>query len=193
MSAPEGGTDGLVNPPETGRRRTIWPNLVWGIPLAALAIVGYLGVRALINRGEVVTVTFTRAAGARAGVTKVLYQGVEAGHLTSIEPNADGRRLDFHLRLVPAAKSGLNTNARFWLIGANPNFSDLSSLKAVVSGIAIGYAPGEGGEPADRFEGLDQAPLILPGDKGTRYSLRAHSLNSIHEGSIVLFHGQAIG
>jgi paraquat-inducible protein B len=126
-------------------------------------------------------------------MTKVLYQGIEAGQLVKIEPNADGRRLDFLLRLVPAAKSGLNTNARFWLIGANPNFSDLSSLKAVVSGIAIGYAPGEGGEPADRFEGLDQAPLILPGDKGTRYALRAHSLNSIHEGSIVLFHGQAIG
>jgi paraquat-inducible protein B len=193
MSSPEGKINDPVNAPETGRRRTIWPNLVWGIPLAALAIVGYLGVRALINRGEVVTVTFTRAAGARAGVTKVLYQGVEAGHLTGIEPNADGRRLDFHLRLVPAAKNGLNTNARFWLIGANPNFSDLSSLKAVVSGVAIGYAPGEGGEPADRFEGLDQAPLILPGDKGTRYSLRAHSLNSIHEGSIVLFHGQPIG
>ena len=193
MSTPEGGADAPTDIPETGRRRTIWPNLVWGIPLAALAIVGYLGVRALVNRGEVVTVTFTRAAGAKAGMTKVLYQGVEAGQLTKIEPNADGRRLDFHLRLVPAAKSGLNTNARFWLIGANPNFTDLSSLKAVVSGVAIGYAPGEGGEPADRFEGLDQAPLILPGDKGTRYSLAAHSLNSIHEGSIVLFHGQAIG
>jgi paraquat-inducible protein B len=193
MSTPEGGTEAPADIPETGRRRTIWPNLVWGIPLAAMVIVGYLGVRALLNRGEVVTVTFTRAAGARAGVTKVLYQGVEAGQLTKIEPNADGRRLDFHLRLVPAAKSGLNSNARFWLIGANPNFTDLSSLKAVVSGVAIGYAPGDGGEPADRFEGLDQAPLILPGDKGTRYSLRAHSLNSIHEGSIVLFHGQAIG
>jgi paraquat-inducible protein B len=193
MSAPEDQTNASGNAPETGRRRTIWPNLVWGIPLAALVIVGYLGVRALLNRGEVVTVTFTRAAGAKAGETKVLYQGVEAGQLTKIEPNADGRRLDFHLRLVPAAKSGLNSNARFWLIGANPNFSDLSSLKAVFSGVAIGYAPGEGGEPADRFEGLDQAPLILPGDKGTRYSLGAHSLNSIHEGSIVLFHGQAIG
>jgi paraquat-inducible protein B len=189
MSTPEDQT----NAPETGRRRTIWPNLVWGIPLAALVIVGYLGVRALLNRGEVVTVTFTRAAGAKAGVTKVLYQGIEAGQLTKIEPNADGRRLDFHLRLVPAAKSGLNTNARFWLIGANPNFSDLSSLEAVVSGIAIGYAPGEGGEPEDQFEGLDQAPLILPGDKGTRYLLGAHALNSIHEGSILLFHGQAIG
>jgi paraquat-inducible protein B len=193
MSTPEDKTSAPGNTLETGRRRTIWPNLVWGIPLAALAIVGYLGVRALFNRGEVVTVTFTRAAGAKPGVTKVLYQGVEAGQLTKIEPNADGRRLDFHLRLVPAAKSGLNANARFWLIGANPNFSDLSSLKAVVSGVAIGYAPGEGGEPEDRFEGLDQVPLILPGDKGTRYLLGAHALNSIHEGSIVLFHGQAIG
>jgi paraquat-inducible protein B len=193
MSTPESQTNTLSDAPETGRRRTIWPNLVWGIPLAALLIVGYLGVRALFNRGEVVTVTFSRAAGAKAGMTKVLYQGIEAGQLIKIEPNADGRRLDFLLRLIPAAKSGLNTNARFWLIGANPNFTDLSSLKAVVSGIAIGYAPGEGGEPADRFEGLDQAPLILPGDKGTRYALRAHSLNSIHEGSIVLFHGQAIG
>jgi paraquat-inducible protein B len=193
MNTPEGGAYGSGSAPETGRRRTVWPNLVWGIPLLALLIVGYLGVRALLNHGEVVTVTFDKAAGAKAGATKVLYQGVEAGQLTKIEPNADGRRLDFHLRLVPAAKSGLNTNARFWLIGANPNFSDLSSLKAVVSGVAIGYAPGEGGEPADHFEGLDEAPLILPGDKGTRYALRAHSLNSIHEGSIVLFHGQAIG
>ena len=179
--------------PQTSTRRTIWPNVIWGIPLVALLIVGYVGVRALLNRGEVITVTFNKAAGAKAGMTKVLYQGIEAGQLIDIVPNPDGRRLDFRLRLVPAAKNGLNSNARFWLIGANPNFSDLSSLKAVVSGIAIGYAPGEGGEPETHFEGLDNAPLILPGDKGTRYALRAHSLNSIHEGSIVLFHGQAIG
>jgi paraquat-inducible protein B len=193
MSAPQEQHNAPADGPQTGTRRTAWPNLVWGIPLVALLIVGYLGVRALFNRGELVTVTFSKAAGAKPGMTKVLYQGIEAGQLVKIEPNADGHRLDFILRLVPAAQSGLNTNARFWLIGANPNFSDLSSLKAVVSGIAIGYAPGEGGEPADRFNGLDQAPLILPGDKGTRYALRAHSLNSIHEGSIVLFHGQAIG
>ena len=84
MSTPEGETDAPTNVPETGRRRTIWPNLVWGIPLAALLIVGYLGVRALFNRGEVVTVTFSRAAGAKAGMTKVLYQGIEAGQLIKI-------------------------------------------------------------------------------------------------------------
>jgi paraquat-inducible protein B len=171
----------------------MWPNLVWGIPLVALLIVGYLGVKAVLNRGEVVTVTFSKAAGAKPGETKVLYQGIEAGQLIKIEPNPDGRRLDFRLRLLPAARAGLRTDARFWLIGANPNLSDLNSLKAVLSGVAIGYAPGDRGEPADKFEGLDQAPVILPGDKGTLYALRAYSLNSIREGSAVLFHGQPIG
>ena len=62
--------------PQTSTRRTIWPNVIWGIPLVALLIVGYVGVRALLNRGEVITVTFNKAAGAKAGMTKVLYQGI---------------------------------------------------------------------------------------------------------------------
>ncbi len=193
--SPAGGRQGSQpdDPPQTASRRTVWPNVVWVVPILALLIVGYLGIKAVLNRGEVVTVTFSKAAGAKPGETQVLYQGIQAGRLLHIVPNADGRRLDFQLRLLPAAKNGLNTNARFWLIGANPNLTDLSSLKAVVSGVAIGYAPGSGGEPADRFEGFDEAPLMLPGDKGTRYTLHAHTLNSIHEGSIVLFHGQPIG
>jgi paraquat-inducible protein B len=159
----------------------------------ALLIVGYLGVEAFTHRGETVTVTFERAAGARAGETKVLYQGVEAGHLIKIEANKDGRSLDFKLRMVPEAKPGLNANARFWLIGASPTFTDLSSLKAVLTGVAIGYAPGEGGAPTRSFQGLQKAPSILPGDKGVRYRLNAQKLNSINEGSLVLFRGQLIG
>ncbi len=166
---------------------------MWSIPLAALIVVGYLGIHAFTRRGEVVTVTFRRAADARPNDTKVLHQGVEIGHLVRILPNADGRRLDFQLRLFPEAKPGLNGNARFWLIGASPNFADLSSIKAVVSGIAIGYAPGEGGTPTTTFEGLDKAPTVLPSDRGTRYVLTARTLGSIREGSGLLFHGQPIG
>jgi paraquat-inducible protein B len=171
----------------------MWPNVIWAVPVAALLIVGYLGIEALSHRGEVVTVTFDRAAGARAGETKVLYQGVEAGTVIKIEPNKSGRGLDFKLRLVPAAKPGLNSNARFWLIGATPTFTDLTSLKSVLSGVAIGYAPGDGGEPMDTFQGLDSAPVILPSEKGTRYHLAARQLSSIREGSVLLFHGQLIG
>ncbi len=179
--------------PQSGRRSTIWPNLVWAIPTAALIVVAYLGLQAFVHRGETVTVTFRRAAGARAGETKVLYQGVEAGELVKILPNADGRSLDFKLRLAPEAKAGLNSNARFWLIGADANLTDLNSIKAVVAGVAVGYAPGEGGTPATHFEGLERAPIVLPDDRGTRYVLHARTLSSVQEGTIVLFRGQAIG
>jgi len=83
---PESGT-----PPQTASRRTVWPNVVWLIPILAMLIVGYLGVKAVLNRGEVVTVTFSKAAGAKPGETQVLYQGIQAGRLLKIVPNADGR------------------------------------------------------------------------------------------------------
>jgi len=177
----------------SGHRRTLWPNLIWGIPVAALIIVAYLGIQALAHRGVLVTVTFSHAAGARAGETKVSYQGVDAGELVDILPNKDGRRFDFQLRLKPEAKPGLNTNARFWLIGAAPSLADINSLKAAVSGVAIGYAPGAGGTATRHFQGLEKAPLILPEDKGTYYFLRATSLNAISEGTEVMFSGEPIG
>jgi len=179
--------------PVSLRRHSRWPNLVWAIPVVALLIVAYLGVSAFRHRGEIVTVTFSRAEGARPGETKVLYQGVDAGQLVKIEPNEDGRSLDFKLRMVAEAEPGLNTNARFWLIGASPNITDFSSLKAVLTGVAIGYAPGEGGTPTRSFRGLQRAPVILPGEKGVRYRLKAKKLDSVREGSLVLFHGQVIG
>ncbi len=190
MDGSESGNEQL---PRGRHRMTRSPGLVWAIPIAALLIVAYLGIEALMHRGEVVTVTFKGAADARAGETKVYYQGVEAGQLLKILPSKDGRRLDFRLRLIPEAKAGLNSNARFWLIGATPNLADLSSLKAVVSGVAIGYAPGGGGTPTDTFEGLEKAPTVLPSDRGTRYLLTAHALGSIREGSVLLFHGEPIG
>lgn len=178
--------------PAAGHRKTVWAGLIWVLPMAALVIVLYLAVQWVAERGEIVTVTFARAGGARAGETKVMYQGVEAGHLIKIVPNQDGHRLDFKLRLLPEAKPGLNTNARFYLIGASPGL-DLNSIRAVVSGVAIGYAPGEGGTPTQTFEGLDSAPTVLPGDRGTRYVLTAHTLGGVHEGAILLFHGQPVG
>lgn len=179
--------------PPAGRRRSWQPYLVWILPAGALIIVVVLAVQWLQERGEVVTVTFSSAAEAQPGDTKVLYQGAEAGHLIKILPNEDGRRIDFELRLVPEAKPGLNTNARFWLIGASPNLEDLNSLKGFVAGVAIGYAPGTGGTPTRRFEGLEKAPIVLPGDRGTRYRLQAATLGSIRERADVLYRGQPIG
>ena len=185
-------------PPRTAQptaqaKRTIWPGLVWAIPVAALLVVLYLGLRALSDRGVDVVVNFKDAAGARVGDTKVIYQGLEAGRVVKIGLNPDGRRVDMTLRLDPKARPALNSNTRFWLIGAKPSLTDINSVKAVLAGVTIGMAPGEGGEPTHRFIGLDQPPIIDPGTKGTAYALVTHVLGPVRAGSAVLYHGQEIG
>ena len=54
--------------PEARSIRSRWPGLVWAVPLAALIIVAFLGVRALTHKGVDVVVTF----GYVEGVTRTL-------------------------------------------------------------------------------------------------------------------------
>ena len=174
-------------------RTSLWSRLVWCVPLAALLIVVLLGVRALADRGIDVVVTFDQAAGARVDDTKVIYLGAEAGHVTKIQVNADGRRIDMTLRLDPRAKRALTTTTKFWLVGAKPTLSDISSVKAAVAGLTIGVAPGIGGAPARHFDGLGEPPVVMPGTAGTGYVLHANDLGAARTGSAIYFHGQEVG
>ena len=182
-----------TEPPTAQARRSHWIGLVWAVPLAALSIVGFLGVRSLAHRGIEVVVTFETGAGARVDDTKVIYQGVEAGSVKKIDVNEDGHRVDMTLRLDPRSKSGLTTTTKFWLVGAKPNFNDISSVKAAVEGLTIGVAPGVGGTPTRRFEGLSEPPIVLPGTKGAAYVLSSGRLATARAGSPIYFRGQEVG
>ena len=152
----------------SGRRRwrDRWPGLVWAIPLAALLVVGYLAIQAWAQEGIDVVVTFDSAHGARAGDTPVIYKGVPIGRVTKVEISRDARHVDMTLRLAPRTRDALRDGAKFWMIGAEPSLTDLSSLKAVVSGVSIGAAPGTGA-PRRHFVGLDVQPPVPPGEPGS--------------------------
>jgi paraquat-inducible protein B len=55
----EGRVSGLPKARSIHRR---WPGLVWAVPLAALIVVGWLGLSAITERGIDVVVTFESAA-----------------------------------------------------------------------------------------------------------------------------------
>ena len=173
--------------------RTPWPGLVWALPLAALLIVAYLGLQALAHRGVDAVVTFTSASGAKAGDTKVVYQGLEVGHVARVALNKDGRHVDMTLRMDPHSSSVLNTSTRFWLIGAKPNLTNIDSVRAALAGVTIGMAPGQGGEPTRHFVGQDEPPIVPPGTSGTPYVLDAKVLGPVRAGATVLYHGEEIG
>ena len=95
--------------PKARRLHRRWPGLIWAIPLAALIIVGWLGLDALLERGIDVVVTFEQAAGVTPGDTKVIVQGVVAGHVSHVRIAEDGQHVDVTLRLDPHESAALNT------------------------------------------------------------------------------------
>ena len=177
---------------EALERRGRWPGVVWAIPLAALLVVAYLGVQAIANRGVDVVVTFKTSGGARAGETPVVYKGVTVGHVVNIRIAENARDVDMTLRLEPQARSHMREGARFWLIGAEPSLTDLASLKAAVSGVSIGVAPGDGA-PQRHFIGLSQPPVVPPETPGSLYVLEGGQIESTREGSGVYYHGLQVG
>jgi paraquat-inducible protein B len=169
-----------------------WPGLVWAVPLAALGVVAYLGLQAFAQRGIDVVVTFDAAHGARAGDTPVVYKGVRIGRVTRIRISKDVKHVDMTLRLEPRTRDTLRDGAKFWMIGAQPSLTDLSSLSAVVSGVSIGAAPGSGA-PRRHFVGLDAPPPVPPDEPGSYYLLQGDDLGATRVGAGVYYQGLEVG
>jgi paraquat-inducible protein B len=140
-------------------QRSGWPGWIWAVPIAALAIVAWLGIRAWVQAGYNITVRFDNAAGMKAGDTVVQYRGIEIGKLTGLSLSKDGRYVDARLKMHDEVKKFLRAGTQFWLQGATPTLGDLASLKAIVAGPTIIMEPG-GGPYTRHYIGLSHRPII---------------------------------
>lgn len=132
-------------------RKSWWPGWIWGIPVAAIAIVVWLLVRAMTSRGTNVTITFDDAGGLRPVDTKVLYRGMDVGEVRSVALEADGVHVTARVDLDRNVERFLHTGTRFYL--QEPSLSDLASLKTIVAGSSIVLVPGPGA-PTHHFVGF---------------------------------------
>jgi paraquat-inducible protein B len=170
-----------------------WPGVVWAVPMAALIIIAYLGIRALADPGVSAVIVLKTAAGAAPGDTKVIYRGLQVGRVTRITLDKDGHSVDVGVRLDGRVKSALLDTTEFWLEGATFSLTDPASLRAAVSGVTIEMASGVGGRPTRRFVGLSDRPAVMPDAKGTTYWLQADNLGALRSGSNVMYRGMEVG
>jgi len=145
-------------------RRGWWPGWIWAIPIAAVLIVGWWAFRTFMNGGETITISFDDVHGLKAGDTTVLYRGMKIGEAKSLALAKDGKSIEVTVHIVDSATQFLHSGTQFWLQGAHPSLSDLSTLSAVVSGPSIIMDPGPG-KKTTHFAGLTQKPII-PGPHG---------------------------
>jgi paraquat-inducible protein B len=138
-------------------RRSWWPGWIWGVPIAAVAIVLWLLLRSISSRGIDVTVIYNDAAGMQAGDTRVMYHGVQIGRVSSVALASDDWHVVAHLDIDRQLAPKIKTGTRFILEGVHPSFSDVSSLRALIAGPTIIMVPGPG-KPALRFIGTEGGP-----------------------------------
>ena len=109
-------------------------SLVWLVPIVAIAVAGWLGYRALVERGTVVEITLRSAEGLEAGKTKMKHRDIELGTVEAITPSPDLSSVTVEARMNNYAKPHLVAGTRFWVVRPRLSLEGVSGLNALISG-----------------------------------------------------------
>lgn len=176
---------------EQPRRASL--QLVWLIPIVAALIGGWLAVRAVLERGPVITISFTSAEGLEPGKTKVKYKNVDIGQLTSVALSENRAQVIAAVELTRQAEEFLVEDTRFWIVRPRISAGQVSGLGTLFSGSYIGVDVGKSTKSRRVFDGLDSAPIVSIDLPGRNFDLRAQDLGSLDVGSPVYLRRVQVG
>jgi paraquat-inducible protein B len=166
--------------------------LIWLLPIAAVGIALWLGVRTLGEHGPLVTITLSSGEGLEAGRTRVLLRNVEVGTVESLELSKDLTHVVVNARIRRDLRPYLTTGTKFWVVRPRLGAGGVSGLNTLFSGAYLEIWPGKG-ERTEKFEGLDEPPLQAPSGEGKTFLLRSRELGGLSRGSPVYYRGLQVG
>jgi len=174
------------------RRRRLF-RLVWVVPVAALAVAGWLVYQHLRTFGPEIIITFSDGGGLRPGQTPVKYRGVAIGEVSRVELSPDQKHVRVIARLVRSAAPLAREGTTFWIVRPQVGWGNVTGLNTVLSGPEIQALPSSAeGEPKREFKGLESAPVSLE-TAGLKVILRAERPASLRANSPVYYRGVEVG
>ncbi|MGX9459663.1 MlaD family protein [Shewanella sp. A14] len=179
-----------IESPKIVKKKLFSP--VWLLPVVALILGAWLGVKSIKESGIEILIHFPSAAGIDIGKTLVKYQGLSVGKVTDIGIDDDLKGVNVKVVMDYRADPFLNKNTLFWLVKPKASITGVEGLDTLFSGNYIAIQPGEG-RSATEFEAQREAPAILPGSEGIMIELKAPKLGSIDVGSPVFFRQAPVG
>jgi len=166
--------------------------LIWLLPILALAVCVWLGIREIAGRGPEVTVEFADGTGLEAGKTMLEYNGVEAGAVKSVDLKTDLKGVLVKIALKKIARPLANAGTLYWIVHPEIGAGGVHGLDTLVSGVRLTARPGTGPE-TKMFRGLDQTPPPETSDKGRTFILKSDQLGSLSSGSPVMYRQLKVG
>ncbi|MDR2549940.1 MAG: MlaD family protein [Desulfobulbus sp.] len=172
-------------------------SLVWIVPLVALALGGWLALKAIREKGPTITITFATADGLEAGKTKIKFKDVEIGEVETINLSEDASKVVVTAKMIKGSEPYLTDQSKFWVVRPRISGGSVSGLGTVLSGAYIGIDGNRAGSPARDFMGSEVPPVVTVGQPGRHFVLKADELGSLDIGAPVYYRqiqvGQVVG
>ncbi len=168
-------------------------SLVWLVPIVAVVIGAGLLINSLMQAGPHIVISFRTAEGLESGKTEVRYKEVVVGRVESVTLSDDRQRVLVGVRLDRSAGSIAVQDTYFWVVRPRIGTAGISGLGTLLSGAYIGVDAGTSSESRRQFVGLEVPPLVLRGEPGRRFDLRALDLGSLDVGSPVYYRRARVG
>jgi paraquat-inducible protein B len=189
----------LPDPPQMqidAVKRSPFRNLsaVWLVPL--LAVIVSIGVawKSYSDRGTLVSITFSVAAGVVPGETTVKFRDVVIGSVENVHFGPGLQTVIVDARIDKEVAKTLPADSQFWIVRPEVSTRGISGLSTVLSGVYIeGAWEPVTGSKVRAFQGLDATPVVRPGHEGRRITLRSTDASLLPEGAPVFFRGVEVG
>jgi paraquat-inducible protein B len=175
-----------------GRRQTRL-SLVWIIPIVAAIIGAWVAVTRILAEGPKITIVFRSAEGLEAGKTKIQYNGVDIGTVSTIRLSDDHRSVIISAQMAPKTQSFLVDDTQFWVVRPRISGASVTGLGTLISGAYIGMEIGQSRASKRDFVALENQPVVTIETPGRFFLLKTPDLGSLDNGTPIYFRRLQVG
>src|ERR1700722_1313871 len=168
-------------------------SLVWVIPVVAALAGVWIAVTRIMGEGPKITIIFQSAEGLEAGKTKIHYNGVDIGTVSTIALADDHKTVIIHAQMAPKTESFLAENTQFWVVRPRISGANVTGLGTLISGAYIGLEIGSSKETKREFVGLETPPIVTGETPGRLFKLTTSDLGSLDDGTPIFFRRLQVG
>ena len=162
-------------------------SLVWVIPIVAAVAGVWVAVTRFLAEGPEIAIDFQSAEGLEAGKTKIQYNGVVVGTLTTVRLSDDHQRVITTAQMAPKTDSFLVEDTQFWVVRPRISGANVTGLGTLLSGDYIGMDIGQSKKTKRDFVALETPPVVTGDAPGRFFLLKTPNLGSLDTGTPVFF------
>jgi len=192
MPDPQGPLPPVPASRAVGRRQTRL-SLVWIVPIVAAIAGAWVAVTRILAEGPKITIVFKSAEGLEAGKTKIHYNGVDVGTVTTIVLSDDHQSVVITAQMAPKTQSFLLDDTQFWVVRPRISGATVTGLGTLISGAYIGMEIGKSHSSKRDFVGLENPPVVTGETPGRFFLVKTPDLGSLDTGTPLYFRRLNVG